>query len=126
MNTSSSSASTSSISTNKTLYRVQTGAYNNKDKAEAEVKKLKAAGYNAFIITENSKTTAPSTVEFKVGDKVKIKHGAYVYGTKTKFASFIYSSTLYVRHINGDKITISTQKTGTITGAVSKEDLIKV
>lgn len=111
-------------STNKTLYKVQTGAYNNKIKAEAEVKKLKAAGFNAFITIEDSKTV--SITELKIGDRVKIKSGSYIYGTKTKFASFIYSSTLYVRQIDGDKVVVSTQKTGAITGAVSKNDLTKV
>ena len=64
--------------------------------------------------------------KLKIGDRVKIKSGSYIYGTKTKFASFIYSSTLYVRQIDGDKVVVSTQKTGAITGAVSKNDLTKV
>ena len=33
----------------KTIYRVQVGAYSNRDNAEAMLNKLKAAGYDAFI-----------------------------------------------------------------------------
>lgn len=105
------------------LYKVQAGAYNNKSYAEAQVKKLKAAGFDAVIIGNKENNT---TDEIKVGDKVKIKSDAYIYGTNTKFASFVYTSTLYVRQINGSKVIISTQKTGAITGAVSKDDLIKL
>lgn len=126
MNTSSSAPSSSSTENNNTLYKVQAGAYNNKANAEAQLAKLKAAGFNAVIITENNKSTSSTSIKLKVGDRVKIKSGAYVYGTKTKFASFVYNSTLYVRQIEGNKVVISTQKTGAITGAVTKNDLIKI
>lgn len=36
----------------KTIYRVQVGAFENKANAEAMQKKLKAAGYDAFIVTK--------------------------------------------------------------------------
>lgn len=126
MNTSSSVPSSSSTENNNTLYKVQAGAYNNKANAEAQLAKLKAAGFNAVITTENNKSTSSTSIKLKVGDRVKIKSGAYVYGTKTKFASFVYNSTLYVRQIEGNKVVISTQKTGAITGAVTKNDLIKI
>lgn len=35
-----------------TTYKVQVGSYNNKKNAEAQVKKLKAAGFNACIVTK--------------------------------------------------------------------------
>lgn len=125
MNTNSSSTSSTSTANNE-LYKVQVGAYGNKANAEAQIAKLKAAGFDAVITVENNNSTSSSSTVLKVGDKVKIKSDAYVYGTKTKFASFVYSSTLYVRQINGDKIVVSTQKTGAVTGTVAKKDLTKI
>lgn len=124
MNTNSSVSTASNNTANNTLYKVQAGAYNNKTNAEAQVTKLKKAGFDAVIITENKKTSMAD--EIKVGDEVKIKSDAYIYGTKTKFASFVYTSVLYVRQINGSKVVISTQKTGAVTGIASKNDLIKI
>lgn len=60
-----------------------------------------------------------------VGDKVKMTSGATVYGTMSKFSSWVYSATLYVRGISGDRIVVSTQKTGAVTGAVDKKYLTK-
>lgn len=108
---------------NTTIYRVQVGAFSNKKNAESLLVKLKKAGFDGFIVTENKGKT---TTEIEVGDKVKMQSGACMYGTKTKFASFVYNSTLYVRQIDGNRIVVSTQKTGAITGAVSKNDLIKI
>lgn len=125
-NTSSPSSSSTSTVKNKTLYCVQAGAYSNKMNAEAQVAKLKKAGFEACIIVQNNTTSSSPSNELKVGDKVKLKSGAYVYGTKNKFASFVYNSTLYVRQIDGDKVVISTQKTGAITGEVYKSDLTKI
>ena len=111
------------------LYKVRVGAFNDKTYANAMLTKVKSAGFNAFITTQGGITVTTSSnanTALKVGDKVKLKSNAYVYGTKTKFASFVYNSTLYVRLIDGDKIVISTQKTGAITGTVAKGDLTKI
>lgn len=111
------------------LYKIQVGAFGVKSKAESFMKKVKSAGFNAFLTTESGEiitSIKSNTDEIKVGDKVKLKSNAYVYGTKTKFASFVYNSALYVRQINGDKVVISTQKTGAVTGTVSKNDLTKI
>ncbi len=108
------------------LYKIQVGAFGVKANADAYLKKVKAAGFSAFLTTEGGASTTAPSVELKVGDKVKLKSGAYIYGTKQRFASFVYNSTLYVRQINGDKIVISTQKTGAITGVVNKNDLTKI
>lgn len=108
-------------------YKVQVGAYNKKSNAETILKEIKSAGFNAIIVTTSlsSDIKNPSHT-LKVGDKVKLKSGSYVYGTKIKFLPFVYNSTLYVRNINGSKVKISTKKTGLITGVVAKEDLIKI
>lgn len=110
-------------------YKIQVGAYSVKANADATLAKLKAAGFDAFITTEqgqavSSGSAAPASL--KVGDKVKMTSNAPVYGSTTKFKSWVYSSTLYVREISGDRIVISTQKTGAITGAVDKKYLTKV
>lgn len=115
---------TTSTTNNTTIYRVQVGAFSNKAKAEAQLAKLKKAGFNGFIVTEKKNQTVSTTI--KVGDKVKIQSDAYMYGTKTKFASFVYNSVLYVRQISGDRVVVSTQQTGSVTGAVSKNDVIKI
>lgn len=60
-----------------------------------------------------------------VGDKVKMASGATIYGTMSKFSSWVYSATLYVRGISGDRVVVSTQKTGAVTGAVDKKYLTK-
>lgn len=110
------------------LYKIQVGAFGVKANADKYLAKVKAAGFSAFITTESGDNVTSSVIsnEIKVGDKVKLKSSAYIYGTKTKFAPFVYNSTLYIRQINGDKVVISTQKTGAITGTVNKNDLTKI
>lgn len=51
---------------------------------------------------------------------------ATVYGTTRKFSSWVYSAKLYVRAISGDRISVSTLKSGAITGNVDKKYLTKV
>lgn len=64
--------------------------------------------------------------ELKVGDKVKMTNGAPVYGRSTKYQSWVYKATLYVREISGDRVVVSTLKTGAVTGPVHKKYLTKV
>ena len=54
------------------------------------------------------------------------RSGATVYGTMSKFRSWVYSATLYVRGISGERVVVSTQKTGAVTGAVDKKYLTKI
>ncbi len=61
----------------------------------------------------------PQELLFEIGDKVRLDSTAVVYGKSTRFAPFVYNSTLYVRDIQGDRVVISTQKTGAVTGAVN-------
>lgn len=114
------------------LYRVQVGAYSKKANADAMLAKVKAAGFtDAFIATsekaaekvvEDTKPVAPE-ITFAVGDKVKMSSDATVYGKTTKYQSWVYKSTLYVREVAGNRIVVSTQKTGAVTGAVDKKYL---
>lgn len=119
------------------LYCVQVGAYSVKANAEAQLAKVKAAGFtDAFITTTGSQAAAEPepvkpapepakpVVAFKVGDKVKLTSDATMYGKSTKFKSWVYSSTLYVRQVSGDRIVVSTVKVGAVTGAVNKKHLV--
>lgn len=111
-------------------YKIQVGAYSKKANADAMAAKLKAAGFDTYITTEQGKAVSSSegtaAASLAVGDKVKLASNAPVYGSSTKFSSWVYSSTLYVREISGNRVVISTQKTGAITGAVDKKYLTKI
>ena len=67
-----------------------------------------------------------SIPDIEVGDKVMIRDGALVYDKDYTFSSWVYKTEMYVRAINGDKITISTQMTGNITGNVNICDVIPI
>lgn len=110
-------------------YKIQVGAYSKKENADAMAAKLKAAGFDTYITTEQGKAVSSSgsaAASLAVGDKVKMASNAPVYGSSTKFSSWVYSSTLYVREISGNRVVISTQKTGAVTGAVDKKYLTKI
>lgn len=110
-------------------YKIQVGAYSKKANADAMAAKLKAAGFDTYITTEQGKAVSSSgsaAASLAVGDKVKMASNAPVYGSSKKFSSWVYSSALYVREISGNRIVISTQKTGAITGAVDKKYLTKI
>ncbi|MBR0303507.1 MAG: hypothetical protein IJQ80_06625 [Clostridia bacterium] len=63
---------------------------------------------------------------FRIGEKVKIKSGAPVWGSASTFAPWVYETALYVREISGSRVVVSTNKTGAVTGAVDKKYLIKI
>lgn len=110
------------------LYKIQVGAYSKKENADNMAAKLKAAGFDTYITTEKGEAVSSSgtaAASLAVGDKVKLDANAPVYGGTSKFASWVYSSTLYLRELNGNRAVISTQKTGAVTGAVDKKYLKK-
>lgn len=109
-----------------TLYKVQVGAYSKKSNAEAMLAKLKSAGFDGVIITAEGTVRETEQDVFAVGDKVKMSKDATIYGKDTKFASWVYNSTLYVRQISGDRIVISTQPSGAVTGSVDEKYLTKI
>ena len=107
--------------------RDRVGAYSVKANAEAQLAKVKAAGFDAFITTKaGTAASAPVVESLKVGDKVKLQKGALCYGKSTGFQSWVYDSTLYVREINGSRVVISTLQSGAVTGAVDKKYLTKI
>lgn len=131
MSTVSTTETTTETSTD-VIYRVQVGAYKKKANAEAMLEKLKSAGFDGFITTSEKPKTVEAVkpvepvVTFAVGDTVKMSADATVYGKNTKFAAWVYSSKLYVRQVDGDRIVISTQKTGAVTGTTHKKYLTKI
>ena len=62
------------------------------------------------------------STSFKVGDAVQLVSGATYYDGKS-IPSWVMKSRLYIREIKGDRIVISTQKTGAVTGAIHKKYL---
>ena len=106
-----------------TVYRVQVGAFNNREYAEKLLQDLNNGGFSGFIIADKS---TPTEVPITIGDKVVLNPDAVVYGTKNRFADFVYNSTLYVRELNGDRAVISVNPNGDITGAVDVMYLIKI
>lgn len=94
-------------------------------------KKLKAAGYDYNAVQKevekqlaaNKITSTTST--FTIGNKVKLTSGAKYYDGKS-IPGWLLEAVLYVREIDGDRIVISTAKTGAITGAVNKKYLKKI
>lgn len=58
-----------------------------------------------------------------LGDIVRLKNAATVYCKPYRFSEWVYDRDLYVRAIKGDKVTISTQATGAVTGSVAADML---
>lgn len=102
------------------VYIVQAGRFVEHENAQYMVSKLKAAGIESFIVE------AEEEITFSIGDKVKLHKDAVIYGKSNKFSSWVYESTLYVREISGDRVVISTVKTGAITGATYMKYLTKI
>lgn len=67
-----------------------------------------------------------SIMEFNVLDVVKIREGVTTYANGKTMASWVPSSKLYVREIQGEKTVISTLQEGAITGVVWTKDLVLV
>lgn len=88
-----------------------------------------SSGHVAVALDNGSNiTSAPAPVvtvptnnsgELLLGQEVKLVPGATYYNGQS-IPSWVFNTKLYVRGINGDNITISTQKTGAITGVVKR------
>lgn len=118
----------------KTLYRVQVGAYNDYASAANMKNKLKAAGFESFIVantvdnvdSENNEDNENSKEELSVGDKVKLVSGAKYFDGR-EIPSWVFGKTLYARqfYTNGN-VVISTLPIGAVTGVVERKYLTKV
>lgn len=110
------------------FHKVQYGEFGSYEDARMKIKEVRKAGFDSFI-TKSVKASAaskPNVADIKIGDKVKLQNNAPVYGETRTFAKFVYAVTLYVRHINGDRVVVSTNQDGPLTGAVDKKYLTKV
>ena len=81
---------------------------------------------NGAPVVENKPVASvpTNTVTLNLGDTVKLVSGATYYNGQA-IPSWLFNMTLYVRGISGENITISTLKTGAITGMVNKKYLVK-
>lgn len=91
--------------------------------------RLTAAGYNYSTVQTRvnemlSGKTSSSSSTFVVGDKVRLASNATYYDGKT-IPTWVKNSVLYAREIRGDRVVISTLRSGAITGAVNKKFLTK-
>lgn len=75
------------------------------------------------IMNPPQSSSSSSSSAFKVGDEVKLVSGAK-YSSGKSIPSWVFSSKLYVRELQGDNVVISTLKTGAITGIVNKKYLV--
>ena len=92
------------------------GMVQNMDKTRADVAALMG------ITKEENNMSA-----FNLGDEVKIRPEATTYYNGANMPQWIKNSTLYVRAFKPEnKVVISTQKTGAVTGTVFEKDLILV
>ena len=105
------------------LYRVQVGAYSNKANAEAQLKKLTAAGFSGFIVASEKTEPVKASNEIKPGSVVMLKGGALDYNGKT-LASFVYERKHMVKSVSGDRAVIVYN--GIVVAAVHKDDLFLV
>lgn len=101
-------------------------------KKKTEISKPEAVRMNeADDYTQNDISIRPTArpEALKVGDKVKLKIAATVYGTNTAFPAECYKQTFYITDIRGNKAVISLEKhtgtCGSIAGAVDLFGLAK-
>ena len=111
----------------KVKYTVVVGEYSVKEQALANRDKAISAGFENAKIVTSTETVKEEVIEteLKVGDNVTLTENAPVYGGTKTFSAWVYRVDLYVREISGDRVVISTQKSGDITGAVDKKYLAK-
>ncbi len=108
------------------LYRVQVGAYSNKANAEAQLKKLTAAGFSGFIVvSEKNAESEPvkASKEIKAGSVVMVKGGATDYNGGN-LASFVYERKHMVKQIDGNRAVIVYN--GIVVAAVHVDNLFLV
>lgn len=104
-------------------YCVQVGAFSNYDGAKAYLEKVKAAGFDGFIVEKQGSVSAKDPAQIKTGSTVRVNVGARTY-TGQRLAAFIYYRDHKVKEIKGDRVVI--EYGGTVIAAVRMEDLTLV
>lgn len=74
---------------------------------------------NKGVVVYRKKVAVPAPAIIMVGDVIKLKAGAKYTNGKT-IPNWVINSKLYLREVQGNNVVFSTQKTGAITGSVSK------
>ncbi len=87
--------------------------------------KIAAKGLNGTKKTPVAPKPSDSMTALDVGDRVRLKPDAVVYGSSKRFASWVYESVLFVREISGNRVVVSVNKSGDVTGAVDRKYLVK-
>lgn len=102
-------------------------------------RKIGAFGHPRWDLVEDAVETEPQpkpeepkaeekpdaiAAAIELGDKVTLKDHAKVYGKDYEFSAWVYGRELYVRGIDGDRVTVSTQIDGDITGSVAMADVV--
>lgn len=83
---------------------------------------------NAALSTKpTASTPTPEKTDntVKAGDLVRLSNEGTVYGTNKRFATFVYTSLLYVRELKDNRAVISIVAEGPVTGAVDVKYLTK-
>lgn len=101
------------------------------EQVKALVAGLEADGYDPTVTVKENGKVEEKPVEtpkqtLKILDMVRMQKGAPVWGLGRAFQSWVYNKDLYVRNINGDRITVSIYRSGAITGDVDVKYLTKV
>lgn len=110
----------------KTLDEVAQDVLNGVYKTGAQRKRLlEAEGYNYAEVQKKVNELLAAASALSLGDKVKLTADAVYYGGG-KIPLWVRLCTLYVREITGDRVVISTKKTGAVTGAVHKKYLKRI
>lgn len=86
---------------------------------------IKKKKLNGFKDVKPKPAPKPAPATLKLGDKIKIASGATVYGTNTKFAPWVYTTTYQIVNINGSRIAFATLS-GEVVGATDKKYVQKV
>jgi hypothetical protein len=113
------------VNTEKTIYRVQTGAFSSEENAKKQVEQLRKLGIEGFIVSEKVKTEVKEEVKtevktMSVGSLVRLKKGARDYNGG-KLADFVYERNHRVKSISGDRVVITYNNV--VIAAVKKTDL---
>lgn len=111
------------VKTEKTIYRVQVGAFSSEANAKKQLEQLRKLGIDGFITKEVKEETKEVKTEVKtmnVGSIVRVKKGAKDYNGG-KLADFVYERNHRVKSISGDRVVITYN--GVVIAAVKKADL---